>query len=630
MINFYQEVAQSHVDDLTSKITKLSTKDIPEFLKCICTVFSKVINQEAEEILDDKELKSFRILLYYVTELIDIFSKTRPDVSSSWALPLIKECYRNAGISSTNRKILIIHAEDSPSYRVYADILPVGFKAKFDIGDIIDIFVIPSEAKFDVASICLVAHETGHVYLNSNKTVLLNFINDEFDEFLIKDKIGDKKVVDLFSVTELDQYRSILSSHIEEYICDFFGRLLLGVAFDFALLKLFSNSEFESSDVSETHPPVTNRINYSLENLKKQTSRIGELTTCLKNLALNFKEASRNDNRYIKLAEDIAAGFLSKYVHISPAFDEANLETAWNIVTPELNSFRPPFETVSINTLKLITPSQALVCGTLYFHGKHYEKGNEFFLQSSLDDTAKYSVLRKRFIEHIRYAISNYDFVVKAQSKIKFDDIKTDLDSTIWSLRQKKVAGKSISHVVIVPTIDPKIQYSSNSVDLRLGSIFLVNSLSKYTHIAPDKSESKTDIPLEAYYDNYFIDIGDEFTLHPHQFILAQTLEYVCIPPEYYALVLGRSTWGRLGLTIATATAVGSGFRGCVTLELRNLGETPLKLKVGVRICQICLIPIPIDNSPAGYFANASKYIGPVAPEIPKIREDKDWVLLND
>jgi deoxycytidine triphosphate deaminase len=85
-------------------------------------------------------------------------------------------------------------------------------------------------------------------------------------------------------------------------------------------------------------------------------------------------------------------------------------------------------------------------------------------------------------------------------------------------------------------------------------------------------------------------------------------------------------------LNIATATTVHAGFRGCITLELRNLGETPLPLKVGLRIAQLCLIPVPplpVTVSHVGYFATLSKYIGPVAPEIPKIKDDSDWELLK-
>lgn len=619
-MNFYQEIALSHSDDLVSKISLLSYKNIPPYLKDICKKISVSIDEKLLEIDDDKDLKSYRFYIEYLAEIIDIFFKTNPEISSSWAQPLIFDCYELAGLSADNRKILIIHSIDSPSYAVYSDILR---QSNFQLDYSIDVFVIPSEAKYDIASISLVAHETGHVFLDIYKDFLYRFIEDEFQAFAKRENRNN-----LFGSAEMNKYRGSLSAHIEEYICDYIGRCLLGPAFDFALLKLFCNSEFEDQAITDTHPPVGNRINYSLDNFLKINTDSSHINECLTNMAFNFKRSPSKDNEYIKLAESIAYKFINEKVKIEEQFNSDKIVKSWNLVIPELNAFRPPFETVSLNEPRIISPCQALVCATLYFYGQHYRKESEFYNQSSLAEDERYGVLRKRLIEHIRYSISNYSFIKKAKSKVAFKDYKNDLDSTIWSLREIKVAGKLQPHVVIVPTIDPKIQYSSNSVDLRLGSTFLVNSLSKYTHISPD-ARKENNIPIESYYDEYYIKIGDEFTLHPHQFVLAQTLEYVSIPPEFYALVLGRSTWGRLGLNIATATAVGSGFRGCITLELRNLGETPLKLKIGVRICQICLIPIPIKNSPAGYFVNASKYIGPTTPEVPKIRKDHDWSLLS-
>ncbi len=49
--------------------------------------------------------------------------------------------------------------------------------------------------------------------------------------------------------------------------------------------------------------------------------------------------------------------------------------------------------------------------------------------------------------------------LIKYSSKVAFIDYKNDLDSTIWSLREIKVAGKLQPHVVIVPTRKrPKIR----------------------------------------------------------------------------------------------------------------------------------------------------------------------------
>jgi dCTP deaminase len=55
---------------------------------------------------------------------------------------------------------------------------------------------------------------------------------------------------------------------------------------------------------------------------------------------------------------------------------------------------------------------------------------------------------------------------------------------------------------------------------------------------------------------------------------------------------LGRSSWGRLGLIIATATLVEPGFRGTITLELTNVATVPIVLYVGMRIAQIVLFRV--------------------------------------
>ena len=59
-------------------------------------------------------------------------------------------------------------------------------------------------------------------------------------------------------------------------------------------------------------------------------------------------------------------------------------------------------------------------------------------------------------------------------------------------------------------------------------------------------------------------------------FILAATLEYSALPDDLSANVVGRSSWGRLGLIVATAVFVHPGFRGCLTLELVNEGTARL------------------------------------------------------
>ncbi|MCG6552044.1 MAG: dCTP deaminase [Candidatus Magnetominusculus sp. LBB02] len=306
------------------------------------------------------------------------------------------------------------------------------------------------------------------------------------------------------------------------------------------------------------------------------------------------------------------------------------LDEMWKLVEPELNAFRPPFESVSHSKPDVISPIEAVTAVSIYYHGKHYKEHSDFYKETLKSDETKIPILHKKLIDHLKYAISIYDFVKVSNDgycqKLNYDS----LADTLWLKRIHKEGGTP-NPLVVTPSIDPKEQYSQNSVDLRLGTSFLLNKLTNYTHLTPEKETSASQMPLEKFYTKKHIPVGGDFILHPHHFILATTLEYICLPYDYYALVLGRSSWGRLGLTIATATTVHAGFRGCLTLELRNLGETPLVLKAGLRIAQLCLIRVPIDFSTTkGYYASTGKkYIGPVSAEIPKIREDPDWVILN-
>jgi dCTP deaminase len=79
--------------------------------------------------------------------------------------------------------------------------------------------------------------------------------------------------------------------------------------------------------------------------------------------------------------------------------------------------------------------------------------------------------------------------------------------------------------------------------------------------------------------------------------------------------VVGRSTWGRLGLTVATAIGIHPGFAGTLTLELRNLGETPLTLHPGDIVAQLFFHnvgpnrPSRKGRQPAG---EPSQYVGTV------------------
>jgi len=86
-----------------------------------------------------------------------------------------------------------------------------------------------------------------------------------------------------------------------------------------------------------------------------------------------------------------------------------------------------------------------------------------------------------------------------------------------------------------------------------------------------------------------YVRFGDKFFLHPQSFALAVTLEWVRFPKDLAGYVIGKSSWGRRGLIIATATGVHPGFTGCITLELTNVGDIPVVISPGAAICQLFL-----------------------------------------
>jgi dCTP deaminase len=141
--------------------------------------------------------------------------------------------------------------------------------------------------------------------------------------------------------------------------------------------------------------------------------------------------------------------------------------------------------------------------------------------------------------------------------------------------------------LVITPLLEPKKQLheGSASVDLRLGTRFEVPRKGDLTHIDPQSGDFEKKIANLQ--DSYYVNIGKYFVLHPGHFVLATTLETLCLPPNLAGSVVTRSSWGRYGLIIATAVGIHPKFVGVLTLELRNLAEVPLKLYPGRRILQV-------------------------------------------
>ncbi|MBI3095547.1 MAG: dCTP deaminase [Rhodocyclales bacterium] len=151
------------------------------------------------------------------------------------------------------------------------------------------------------------------------------------------------------------------------------------------------------------------------------------------------------------------------------------------------------------------------------------------------------------------------------------------------ALLERISAKKLEERLIITPLLNIEQQVNEASIDIRLGNDFIVTRRGNLANL--DAASDKT--AEHRYQTRHFVNFKECFYLHPHELVLASTLEYFRLPTDIAASVTSRSQWGRAGLVIATATAVHPGFCGAITLELLNLGEVPLVLYPGTSVSQI-------------------------------------------
>ena len=102
--------------------------------------------------------------------------------------------------------------------------------------------------------------------------------------------------------------------------------------------------------------------------------------------------------------------------------------------------------------------------------------------------------------------------------------------------------------------------------------------------------------------------------------MLGVTIEWFRLPENRAAYVIGRSSWGRHGLIIATATGVHPGFTGCLTLELSNIGEIPITIQPGTAICQLFIQEAKIGEKER---VDRSSFVGRRKPTLGVIKLDQ-------
>ncbi|ARU41190.1 dCTP deaminase [Armatimonadetes bacterium Uphvl-Ar1] len=172
--------------------------------------------------------------------------------------------------------------------------------------------------------------------------------------------------------------------------------------------------------------------------------------------------------------------------------------------------------------------------------------------------------------------------------------------------------------LVVMP--EPRIvdgDLDSVGLDLHLGSWFCT-----YRELSTESLAIEPETKEGQIVRQHYVPINRPIIVHPGQFVLGITLEWLRFPNNMSAHVVGKSSWGRRGLIIATATGVQPSFNGCLTLEIANVGRAPIKLLVGMPICQLFFEEV--ENISPGEIRKSS-FAGGRKPTVgtPK----PDWVL---
>jgi dCTP deaminase len=141
---------------------------------------------------------------------------------------------------------------------------------------------------------------------------------------------------------------------------------------------------------------------------------------------------------------------------------------------------------------------------------------------------------------------------------------------------------------------DPELeerQWGEASIDLRLGLSF--TKLKSVAGLTVSMASGISAIAESGLWQQKTLQIRDQFgkretfVLEPNEFVLALTYERIWMPRNLIAMVEGRSTYARVGLSMhQTAPWIQPGWNGQITLEIRNSG--PLKIELTPLIDMPC------------------------------------------
>ncbi|MCL5101994.1 MAG: dCTP deaminase [Candidatus Marsarchaeota archaeon] len=143
-----------------------------------------------------------------------------------------------------------------------------------------------------------------------------------------------------------------------------------------------------------------------------------------------------------------------------------------------------------------------------------------------------------------------------------------------------------------------KSQVGAGSIDLHLGNEFRVFEEQKgILDVSEELSHNTISSVMTA-------DKKEGIIMEPGDFINGITEEVITLPQNVSGRIEGRSRFARIGLLVHVSSGfVQPGSNGKVVLEIANLSKVKLRLKPGVKICQIILEEVKGKGSYSGHYS---------------------------
>ena len=158
--------------------------------------------------------------------------------------------------------------------------------------------------------------------------------------------------------------------------------------------------------------------------------------------------------------------------------------------------------------------------------------------------------------------------------------------------------------IVFDPALEEN-QWGEASIDLRLG--FSFTRLKALKGFKVSIAQGLGSLGVSGFWDTIVLKEHDTFgkrqtfDIEPGEFVLAFTYEKIRFPDNLIALIEGRSTYARVGLSMhQTAPWIQPGWSGPIVLEMINNGPLTIELTPLIdRPCQITFFtlssPLPPD-----------------------------------